>query len=107
MKLTMLIKARPLKILELYQTLQALLPTIRKQPGCEECRIFRDTENEDIFSLSMIWDEQISLERYLRSNNGSALLGAIDILAENTKLKIGVDEPWEGIEVLKRMRKNS
>ena len=36
-----------------------------------------------------------------------ALLGAIELLSEKTEVRIGHDGPWEGIDVLKRMRKKT
>lgn len=105
MKLTMEIRAKKLKYQELYQTLYALLPTIRKHKGCLDCRIYTDTENENVFFLSFSWEGQSSLEHYLRSNSGSALMGAIEVLSEKSRVKIDSEKPWEGIEVLHRMRK--
>jgi len=55
--------------------------------------------------LSSDWEAQASLERYLRSTNGMALLGAIDVLSERAAVKIGHDAPWERIDLLKRMRR--
>mgnify|MGYP000112357983 CR=1 FL=1 len=105
MKLTMEIKAKESKFQELYQTLYALLPIIRKYQGCLDCRIYMDTENDDVFFLSFSWDNQSSLEDYLRSNSGSALMGAIEVLSEISRVKIGCQEPWQGIEILHKMRK--
>lgn len=95
MNLTVEIKASSGKFQELYQTLQALLPTIRKEKGCRDCRIYRDVEYEDVFSLSVHWEVQASLENYIRSSNGGALLGAIDLLSETSRVRID-DAPWEG-----------
>jgi len=107
MKLTIEIKAKPGKFHELYQTLQALLPTIRKEKECRECRISRDVEEGEVFFLSVHWETQASLEHYIRSTGGIALLGAIDLLSETGRVKIGHDAPWEGIDTLKRMRKKT
>jgi len=105
MELTIELRAKPGKFQELYQTLQALLPTIRKQKGCRGCRISRDVEDGEIFFLWVHWGTQASLEHYIRSTNGIALLGAIDVLSETARVKIGSNAPWEGNDVLKRMRK--
>jgi quinol monooxygenase YgiN len=83
--------------------LQALLPTIRKEKGCRECRTYRDVEDGEVFFLSAHWEAQANLEHYIRSTNGMALLGAIDVLSERAAVKTGHDEPWEGIDVLKRI----
>ena len=105
MKLTIEVLAKQGNYQELYQTLQALLTTIRKEKGCRECRIYRDTEDGEVFFLAVDWGEEENLVQYLRSNSGSALLGAIDLLSETTRVRIGTEEQWEGIETLKKMRR--
>lgn len=104
MNLTVEIKARSGKFKELHQTLQALLPTISEERGCRDCRIYRDSEREDVFSLSVHWEAQANIEHYMRSGSGGALLGALDVLSETARVRID-DAPWEGIDTLRRMRK--
>ena len=100
-------KAKQGKFQELYQTLQALLPTIRKEKGCKDCRVYRDVEDGEVFFLLVHWEARDSLEHYVRSSSGSALLGAVDLLSETAKVSFGQDSPWEGINGLKRMKKTS
>ena len=95
------------KTQELYSTLQALLPAIRKENGCRDCRVWRDVEDEEIFFLTVDWDTRASFETFMPSESGGALLGAIDLLSETAKVRIGNNEPWEGIDILKRMRKKT
>jgi quinol monooxygenase YgiN len=104
MELIIEFKTKTGKFQELYQTLLGLLPTIRKEKGCGECRIYRDVEDGEVFCLSGQWEAQANLEHYLRSTNGLALLGVIDLLSEKAAVKTGHDALWEGIDVLKRMR---
>ena len=105
MELTIEMKAMPGKVQELYQTLQALVPTFRKEKGCWDCRISRHVEDGEVFFLSVDWEGWEDLEQYIRSGSGSALLGAMDLLSETARVRFGQDSPWEGIETLKRMRK--
>ncbi len=107
MKLTIEMKARPEKIQEFYQTLQALLPTIRREKGCRDCRVWRDVEDGEIFFLTVDWETRASLEQAVRSDSGGALLGAIDLLSETARVRLGNNEPWEGTDSLKRMRKTT
>ncbi len=107
MELTIEIRARPGKFQELYQTLLALLPTIRSEKGCRDCRIYRDVEDGEVFFLSVDWEARASLEHYVRSGSGSALLGAVDLLSETAKVRFDQDSPWEGIDTLKRIRKKT
>jgi len=105
MELTIEIRAKPENLQELGQSLQALLPTMREEKGCRDCRICRDVEDGAIFFLSAHWEAQASLENYMGSSSGMALLGAIDLLSERAAVKIGHDARWEGTDTLKRMRK--
>jgi quinol monooxygenase YgiN len=107
MKLTIEIRAKPGKFQELYQTLQALLPEIRNERGCQDCQVYCDVEDGGSFFLSVQWEARTSLEHYVRSGGGGALLGAIDLLSEKARVKSGHDKPWEGIDTLKRMRKKA
>jgi quinol monooxygenase YgiN len=104
MKLTVELRAKPEKTQELYQTLQALLHSIRGEKGCRDCRVWRDVEDGEIFFLAVDWETQASLEQALRSGSGGAFLGAVDLLSETAKVRLGDDSPWEGIDSLRRMR---
>jgi quinol monooxygenase YgiN len=104
MELTIEMKAIPGKAQELYQTLQALLPTIRKEKGFLNCRVSRDEGDEELFSLVIDWEKRARLEHYMHTTNGSALLGAVDLLSEAARVRFGRKSPWEGIDTLKRMR---
>jgi quinol monooxygenase YgiN len=105
MELAIEIKAKPGNFQELDQTLQALLPTIRNEKGCRGCRIYRDMEDGEIFFLSAQWKSQANLEHYMRSTDGMALLGAIEVLSERAAVKTGRDARWQGVHVLKRIIK--
>lgn len=107
MELTIEIKAKPGKFQELYQTLYALLPTLRKEKDCRDCRIYQDAEDGKIFSLSIHWEEEANFDHYMRSSSGSALIGAIDLLSETARVRIDNGAPWEGTEILKRIRKET
>jgi quinol monooxygenase YgiN len=105
MDLIIEIRPKPGKSQELCQVLQALLPTIRKEKNCRDCRISRDGKDDEVFFLDTCWEAQASLENYLQSASGMTLLGAIDVLSERAAVKTDPDAPWQGIDVLKRMRR--
>ena len=104
MNLTIEIRAIPEKFQELYQSLQTLLPTMRKRDGCRETRLYRDVDDGEIFFLTMHWEDLSKFESYMQSVSGSALLGAVDLLSKSVRVKTGEDTSWSGIEVLKRIR---
>jgi hypothetical protein len=64
-------------------------------------------EDGEIFFLTVDWETRASLEQAVRSDSGGALLGAIDLLSETARVRLGNNEPWEGTDSLKRMRKTT
>ena len=107
MTLTIEIRVKQEKFQEIYQMLHAIVPAIRKEKGCMECRIYRDVEDGNIFFLSVRWREKDNLVTYMGTNSGSALLGAIDLLSEAARVMLDENSPWEGIDALKRVRKKT
>jgi len=106
-KLTVEMKANPGKFQELHQTLEAFLPMIRGQKGCRDCRLSRDIEDGEVLTLAVDWGGREDLEQYVRSGSGGALLGAVELLSETSRVAIGRDLSWEGIETLKKMRRKA
>jgi quinol monooxygenase YgiN len=107
MTLTIEVRAKSGKANELYQTLQALLPTMRRAKGCVNCRVSPDAGNEGLHTLHCDWDSKAGFEEYVRSGSGSALIGALDLLGESVRVRLGEDAQWEGSEALKRIRRKS
>jgi len=64
-------------------------------------------EDGKVFFLSMSWEDAAKFENYMRSTSGSALLGAVDLLSKAVRVRMGDNTPWDGIEVLKRVRKGA
>jgi quinol monooxygenase YgiN len=104
MILTIEIRAREEKFQEIYQMLSALVPAIRKEKGCIECRIYRDVEDGNVFFISIRWRQRADLANYMGTNSGSALIGAIELLSEAARVMFDENSPWESIDTLKRLR---
>ena len=107
MILTIEVSAKSGKANELYQTLQALLPTMRRAKGYVSCRVSPDAGDEGLHTLSCDWDSQAGFEEYIRSGSGSALIGALDLLGESVRVRLDDDAKWQGTEALKRMRRET
>lgn len=107
MTLTIELRVNPGKANELYQTLQALLSTIRNAKGCMDCLANQGVRDVNVHVLTCDWDSRENFEVYIRSGNGSALIGAIDLLVEEARIQVGSGAKWEGSEVLKRIRRET
>jgi quinol monooxygenase YgiN len=97
MNVTIEVKAQSGKLQELYQTLQALLPTMREEKGCRDCRVSRDVESGEVFLFFSDWDLKSSFEGYMHSDNGRVLLGAIKLLGESARIRMSSDARWKEI----------
>jgi quinol monooxygenase YgiN len=97
MTVTIEVKARSGKLQELDQTLQALLPTMRDEKGCRDCRVSRDGEDEEVFMFSSDWDSKDNFEGYIHSDNGRVLLGAVKLLGESARFRMSSDARWKEI----------
>ena len=58
----------PAKRKEFFQTVQALIQSIRKERGCIKCSACQDIEDENTFCMIEGWQTQKELDQYLRSN---------------------------------------
>lgn len=97
MTVTIEVKALAGKLQELDQTLQALLPTMRDDKGCRDCRVSWDVENEGAFLFFSAWESKGCFERFIHSDNGHVLLGAIKLLGESARFRMSSDTCWKEI----------
>ncbi len=104
MILTIEIRVKEENFQEIYQMLNALVPAIRREKGCIECRVYRDIEDGNIFFLSVRFRQRADLANYMGTNSGSALLGAIDLLGKEARVMLDENSPWESIDALKKLR---
>jgi len=107
MTLTIEVRSKPGKINEIYQTLQALTPTIRREKGCLNCRVSQDMEDGEVYVLCSDWDAEASFEGHIKSASGGALLGAIKTLGQSARIQLGSDAKWEGVETLMQIRRKT
>lgn len=94
----------PEKQQELLQTFHTVLSRVRKERGCQNSLLVRDTENETLFFLLEIWDTKRNLDRHFRSENFGILLGAANLLSGETEMKCYALSYTAGEEAIKAAR---
>ena len=97
----------PEKQKEVLQTLHSLIELSEKEMGCLQYEIFGDIEDEHVFNLISEWETREHLNRHMRSDRFSILLGTKSLLLEPLKIKIVTVADTEGIEVVRSLRKKS
>jgi quinol monooxygenase YgiN len=91
---------------EFFQTVQALIKSIRKEKGCIKCSACQDVENENTFCMIQGWETQKELDRYLQSDLFEVLLGTKNFLREPWEINFNTVLSTAGIEAGKYNHKN-
>lgn len=99
------INALPEKQKEVFQTLLSLISPPGKEKGCLSYDIFYDIEDKNVFNLISEWETRQQLDRHMRSDRFSVLLGTKSLLCEPMKIQIFTISDAEGIEVVDSVRK--
>lgn len=94
----------PEKQKEVMQTLISMIETAAKEKGCLSYKGFRDIDGKTVFNLIEEWETREDLERHIRSERFSVLLGTKSLLAKPLEMKIHTVSRSEGAEVVNALR---
>ena len=98
-------KALAEKRTEMEQTLLSMIEPARKEEGCLSYDVFCDIEGKTVFNLIEEWETREDLDRHIRSERFSVLLGTKSLLCEPLKIQIFTVSDSEGIEAVNSVRK--
>jgi len=102
MRITM--KALMEKRTEMMQTFLSMIEPVGKEKGCLNYDIFCDLEDNQVFSLIEEWETREDLDRHIRSERFSVLLGTKSLLAGPSEINIHTVSHSEGEEVVNALR---
>jgi len=97
-------KALVVKRTEVMQTLLSMIQSARKEKGCLSYDVFWDFDGKTVFNLIEEWKTREDLNRHIRSEKFSVLLGTKSLLAEPLEMKIHTVSRSEGMEVVNSLR---
>jgi quinol monooxygenase YgiN len=98
------IKACMEKRTEIMQTLLSMIEPARKEKGCLSYDVFCDLDGKTVFNLIEEWETREDLDRHIRSERFSVLLGTRSLLAGPLEMKIHTVSRSEGMEVVNALR---
>ena len=97
-------KALMEKRTEMMQTLLSMIEAAGMEKGCLSYDVFCDIEGNTVFNLFEEWESREDLERHIRSERFSVLLGTKSLLAKPLEMKIHTVSHSEGMEVVNALR---
>ncbi len=89
---------------EVMQTLLSMIEPTENERGCLSCHVFRDIEDENVFSLIEEWQTREDLDDHIRSDRFSVLLGTKSLLCEPQQIEIHTVSQSEGMDVIHATR---
>jgi len=97
-------KALMEKRTEMMQTLLSMVEPAGKEKGCLSYEVFCDIEGKTVFNLIEEWETREDLDRHIRSERFSVLLGTKSLLTKPLEMKIHTVHRSEGVEVVNTLR---
>ena len=76
----------------------------RKEKGCLSYEVLCDLEDNSVFSLIEEWKTREDLDRHIRSERFSVLLGTKSLLNKPLEMKIYTVSNSEGMELVNALR---
>jgi quinol monooxygenase YgiN len=96
--------ALPEKQKEVMQTLLSMIESTGKERGCRSHQVFRDIEEENVFSLIDEWETREDLDQHIRSAKFGVLLGTKSLLCEPPDVQIYTVSDSEGMAAVNAAR---
>ena len=89
---------------EMMQTLLSMIEPVRKEKGCLNYDVFYGIDGQTVFNLIEEWETREDLDRHIRSDRFSVLLGTKSLLAKPLEMKIHTVSHSEGAEAVNVLR---
>ena len=88
----------PEKQKELVQTILSMIGPMEKEAGCLSCALFCNVEDKNLLNLLEEWQTRKDLDRHLRSEMFSVLLGTKSLLCDPSQIQIHTVSLSEGMD---------
>jgi quinol monooxygenase YgiN len=79
---------KPYKTDEFVKSTRSFARKIRKEKGCLDCSVYRDSEKENTFSVIGKWRTRQAMEKHFKTQNFEVLIGAARVLGETFEINI-------------------
>jgi quinol monooxygenase YgiN len=95
------IEVKPYKPDEFIDGIRTLLRIIRKEKGCLDFSVYRDSDKENTFLVVGDWETRQAMEKHFQTRDFELLIGAARVLGESFSMNIAEVSKTGGIELAK------
>ncbi len=82
-----LLRVRPEKRDEFLQAIRSIQGSLKEEADLSRSSLYQDMNDSHVFHLNEEWAAQDSMERYIRSERFSVLMGALKALCSEAEVK--------------------
>ena len=82
-----LLRVRPEKRDEVLHALRSMQNSLKEEADLSKFSLYQDMNDSQVFHLNEEWATQDSMERYIRSERFSVLMGALKVLCSEAEIK--------------------
>ena len=93
------IEIKPYKQDEFLSSMQSILSNIRKEKGCRDFSVYRNSEKENAYILVGEWKTRQAMEKYFQTRDFEVLIGAARVLGETLSMNIAEVSKTGGFEL--------
>ena len=79
---------KPYKTEEFVKSMRSFTRKIRKENGCLDCSLYRDSDKENTFSVIGKWRTRPAMEKHFKTQNFEVLIGAARVLGDTFEMNI-------------------
>jgi len=93
---------KPYKTEEFVKSMRSFSRKIRKENGCLDCSLYRDSEKENTFSVIGKWQTRQAMEKHFKTQNFEVLIGAARVLGDTFEMNIAEVLESGGLELTRK-----
>ena len=92
------------KAQEALEILRSVAERTKVKPGCISCRIYQDSQEEDVIMIDEVWSTQQELDCHLRSAEYRNVLLVVEMADEKPEIKFNAISHSAGVETIEKAR---
>jgi quinol monooxygenase YgiN len=87
--------------------LKSMAEQSKVQPGCLNCRVYRNGQEDNVLMFEQQWSNEADLERHLRSDDYRQVLMVMEMSIKQPEIRFDTILSSKGIETIEKAREGN